>query len=150
MPWNMKYMFCRQNSNRLMMWLTVIDILCWRSLSFVNLSLMVLMAGTFGTNVKSALTSYDMMYSSCQSLVPVMCCLKSPVLRTWCGDFPTRIFRILANSFAVPWVTVPLLETMGLREFITVYGKYEFQGVPFGIHIAPSYFTLMIMKLQKA
>ena len=47
------------------MWLTANDVLCWRSLSFVSLSLVVLMAGTIGTDVKSALTSYDMMHSSC-------------------------------------------------------------------------------------
>ena len=35
----------------LIIWLTDIDDLCWRSLSFVSLTLMVLMTGIIGTEV---------------------------------------------------------------------------------------------------
>ena len=33
--------------------------------------------------------------------------------------------------------------------FTTEYGKYEFLGVPFGIHVAHSYFTFMINETLK-
>ena len=33
--------------------------------------------------------------------------------------------------------------------FTTEYGKYKFLCVPFGIHVAPSYFALMIKETLK-
>ena len=40
--------------------------------------------------------------------------IQSLVLWTWWLDNPTNGFKILANSFAVLYVTVPVLEIMGL------------------------------------
>ena len=75
---------------------------------------MMLMIGPMGADVKSAFYLYDMMHSSCFNQILFICSTKSLVLWTWCGDFPTRGFRILASSFAVSYETSTLLETMGL------------------------------------
>ena len=38
------------------------------------------------------------------------------MLLMWCGDLPTKGFRILASFVATPLVTDPQLDTIGLRE----------------------------------
>ena len=48
-----------------------IDVLCWSPLFLDNLFLMMFIAGWIGTDVKSALTSYEMIHSSCWSLMPL-------------------------------------------------------------------------------
>ena len=75
---------------------------------------MMLSEGWIGTDVKSALTSYDMMISSDLSWMPSRCYKNSLLFCTWYGDFPTRGFRILDNSLDVSYVTAPMLESMGL------------------------------------
>ena len=72
-------------------------------------------AGLIGTDVKSALTSYDTITSSGPSVMPFRCSMKSWLLQMWCGDFPTRGLRILDDSFDVKYITAPMLETMGLK-----------------------------------
>ena len=57
--------------------------------------------GFIGTDVKSALTSYDTIASSGPSVIPFSCSMKSWLLQMWCGDFPTRGLRIFDNSFDV-------------------------------------------------
>ena len=49
------------------------------------------------------------MISSGSSWMPLRCSKKSWLLWMWCGDFPTRGFRILDNSFNVVYVTAPML-----------------------------------------
>ena len=56
---------------RQMMLFTVIDVLCWSSLSCTSWSWMILMTGPLGTDVKSAFTSYDMIHSSCYNWIPL-------------------------------------------------------------------------------
>ena len=55
-----------------------------------------------------------MMHSPCLSLTSLMWSIKSLVLWMWWLDNPTNGFKMLANSFAVLYVTVPVLEIMGL------------------------------------
>ena len=76
---------------------------------------MISRAGLIGTDVKSALTSYDTIASSGPNVMPFRCSMKSWLLLMWCGDFPIRGLRILGNSFGVEKVTAPMLETMGLN-----------------------------------
>ena len=104
LSWNRKCVFFKQkllSPNRQMMLLTVLVVLCWSSLSCSRCFLMMLMAGSMGTDVNSTFTSYDMMYSSCCSWMHFICCMKSQVFWTLCGDFPTKGFRIVASSFDV-------------------------------------------------
>ena len=76
---------------------------------------MMVMAGSIGMEVKSKLTSLDIIHSFSCSLMPSMLWMKSWVLWTWWGDLPTRGLRILDSSLALSCVTAPLLEMMGLR-----------------------------------
>ena len=55
--------FFMQNSIRLMICTTLIDVLRWSSWSSSYVLLMMLMAGSMGTVVKSDVTSYDTMFS---------------------------------------------------------------------------------------
>ena len=103
-----KHVLLRQNSSRLVICCMVMVVLFCRSLSLST-------TGWIGTDVKSAVTSYEMIHSPCCSLMPLRCSIKSLMLWTWCVVIPTSGFRILANSLAVLYVTVPVLETMGLR-----------------------------------
>ena len=62
---------------------------------------MMEMADSTGTDVNSALTSYDAMHSSGCSWMPLILSMKSRLFITWCGDMPTRGFSILDSSLAV-------------------------------------------------
>ena len=97
--WKVKYVLLKQNSRRQMMFLTVIDVLCWSPGSSSRSFSMMLRAGWMGTEVKSAFTSYDMMVSSGPSWMPLRCCRNSWLFWTWWGDFATRGFKILDSSF---------------------------------------------------
>ena len=57
-------MFFEQNSSRQEMCFTVMLVLLCNSLSSSRCFLMILIAGSIGIDVKSALTSYDIMHSS--------------------------------------------------------------------------------------
>ena len=69
----------------------------WSSSSFL---LMMVIAGSIGTDVKSAGTSYEAIHSPGCSIIPLTCCSKSPVFLMWCGDFLTNALRIRDNSLA--------------------------------------------------
>ena len=101
LPWNKEYVFLKLNSNRQMMLFTVMDVLCWSTLSCSIWSWMILMTGPMATDMKSAITSHDMIHSSCLNWISLICCTMSLLLLTWCGDLPTRGFRILASSLDV-------------------------------------------------
>ena len=70
--------------------------------------------GSIGTDVNNDSTSKDIILSSGLSWMPSMLCMKSMLFLTWCGEPPHRGLMILANSFAVEWVTDPMLEMIGL------------------------------------
>ena len=73
-------------------------VLLWSSGSNSNLFLMMVMADSMDTDVKSAETSYEVIHSVGCNLIPLTCCTKSPVFLIWCGDFPTNGLRILDES----------------------------------------------------
>ena len=62
---------------------------------------MISKAGFIGTDVNSALTSYETITSSGPNVMAFRCSMKSWLLQMWCGDFPTRGLRILDNSLDV-------------------------------------------------
>ena len=97
--WNM--CSSSQNSSRQVICFTVIDLLCWSSVSSSRSFLMMLSAGWMGTDGKSALTSYNMIISSELMWMPSRCCINYLLFWTWYVDFPTRGFRILDNSLDV-------------------------------------------------
>ena len=72
-------------------------------------------AGSIGTDVNSASTSNDIIHSSGFNWKTSRLCMKSMLFFTWCDDLPTRDLRILESSFAVAWVTDPMLEIIGLN-----------------------------------
>ena len=90
-------------------------VLLWRSASCCNLLLMMSSADGIGTEVNNALTSYDVIQSPSSSFIFLISSMNSLELFTWCSVDPTSGFIILANSFATPYVTEPILENMGLR-----------------------------------
>ena len=72
-------------------------------------------ADATGIDVKSAVTSNDVIHSPSSNLMFLISSAKSFLLFTWKMDLPTRGFRILDSSLATPYVTEPILDTMGLR-----------------------------------
>ena len=79
---------------------TFMVVLVWSSGSISNFFLMMVIADSIGTDVKSAETSYEVIHSVGLSVIPLTCCTKSPVFLIWCGDFPTNGLRILESSLA--------------------------------------------------
>ena len=58
---------------------TFMVVLRWSSGSNSNFFLMMAMADSIGTDVKSAETSYEVIHSVGCSMIPLTCCTKSPV-----------------------------------------------------------------------
>ena len=104
-----------QNSSRQMMWSTVMLVLLLRVGSSSMCFLMILIAGSVGMEVNSALTSYDMMHSSGWSFIFLILSRNSLLFCTWWEDLPTRGLMIFASSFAVSYVADPLLDIIGLN-----------------------------------
>ena len=77
LPWKVKYILLKQNSRRLMIWLTDMLVLCWSSPSSSNNFLMISMADCISTDVNSAFTSWDMIHWCYCSFMPCICCMKS-------------------------------------------------------------------------
>ena len=77
LPWNWKYMVFKQNYSRLMMCSTFMGVLVWSSGSSSNFLLMMVMADSIGTDVKSAETTYEVTHSPGCNLIPLTCCTKS-------------------------------------------------------------------------
>ena len=94
-----------QNSSRQMMWSTVMLVLLLRVGSSSRCFLMILMAGSMGMDVNSALTPYDMMHSSGWSLMFLMLSRNSLLFCTWWWDLPTRGLMIFAYFFTSLWMT---------------------------------------------
>ena len=108
-------MWVRQNFSREVICGIDMAVLCGREVSCCNLCLTICMEGWTGTEVKSALTSKDVMTSPGCSFLSCICWMKCWVFLRWCGDLPTRGLMICESSLATPYVIDPLLETMGLR-----------------------------------
>ena len=62
---------------------------------------MILRAGSTGTDVNSAVISYEQRYSPGLKVTLLTLSTKSLVLWTWC-DFPTKGLSILARTLATP------------------------------------------------
>ena len=97
-----KYLLCRQNPNRCMMWCIDIIVLCWCYVSCSNLCLITSMAWLTGTEVKRSLTSYEKMHSPVSSSVFLIYSTNSWVLLAWHVDLPTSGLRFMAYSLADP------------------------------------------------
>ena len=70
-------MFLRQNSNNVEICCLDMDILLWSSASCFNLFLMMVMAGSTGTNVNRTFSSKEMMHSPSPNLMFLTCSTKS-------------------------------------------------------------------------
>ena len=68
-----------------------------------------------GMEVKSEVTSWEARHSPIWRVNFLALDTRSPVLCTWWGDLPTSSLMTLLRTLATPYVTEPLLETMGLR-----------------------------------
>ena len=113
LPWNWKYLVLTQNSSSLMIWSTVMDVLWWNSWYSSSYLLMMLMAGSVGTDVKSAEASYEEIHS-CWSCIPWFWSTKSLVLYIF-GGFAYSDLRTLASFFAASYMVLPLLKAIVLR-----------------------------------
>ena len=72
------------------MWDIDMEVICGRVVSYCSLSLTIWMDGCTGTEVKRALTSYEVMICPVSNLLPCSCCMKCWVFLRWWGDWPTR------------------------------------------------------------
>ena len=79
-------MFLRQNSRSLTV--CCMDMLVlWGSVgSCCSVCLTMFTEGSIGTEVKMALTSYDVIISPGSSFTFCMCCMKCWFFLRWCGD----------------------------------------------------------------
>ena len=77
LPWKVKYVVLRQNSSRQDMCFTVMDVLWCKSLSSSRCFFMMDIAGSIGTDLKSASTPNDIIHSSGCSWMPSRLCMKS-------------------------------------------------------------------------
>ena len=100
LPWNEKYVFLRQNSNKQEMCFTVMVVLRCKFLSSYRSFFMMSFAGSMGIEVKKAFISKDIIHSSGFSLMSSKLCMKSWLFFTWCGDLPTRGLSILDSFLA--------------------------------------------------
>ena len=82
--------------------------------SFSNKSLIMLTAGSIGTEVNNGETLYEQRHSPGRRVTPLALFIKYLVLCIWWVDLPTSGFRTLLRM-ATPYVTEPQLERMGLR-----------------------------------
>ena len=91
--WNWKCAFLRQNSCRLMICFTLIDVLCW---SFSSTDI----------NMKSEETLIRGMHSSCWSCILWIWPTKSFVFLIWWRDLFTSGLKTQASSFSISYVVV--------------------------------------------
>ena len=105
-------------------------------------------AGSIGTEVNNAETSKEQRYSPGRRVTSLTLLTKSLVLYMWCGDLPTNGFSTLARTLATPYVTDPLLDTMGLREVPVLWilgNPYNLGGVqPIGYMVLYVPYSLFI------
>ena len=76
-------MFSRQNSNNVMLCCIDIDVLLQSSMSCSNLFLMIVMAGSTGTDVNNAFTSQDIIHSPSSGVMFLSCSTKSCLFLMW-------------------------------------------------------------------
>ena len=81
---------------------TSITVLSMWVRSFSSRFLMMLRAGSTGTEMNRADTSYELRHSTGAKVMCLAYSTKSWVLFMLCGDLPTKGFRILASSLATP------------------------------------------------
>ena len=82
LPWKVKYVVLWQNSSRQEMCLTVLAVLLCKSLSSSRCFFMMDITGSIGTDVKSASTSNDIIYSSGFNWMSSRLCMKSMLFFT--------------------------------------------------------------------
>ena len=82
--------------------LTGNTVLSFIVLSFSYRSLIIPSAGSIGTEVNGAVTSYELRHSPGSNVTLLACLTKSWVLWMWCGDLPTRGLSILVSTLATP------------------------------------------------
>ena len=107
-------MVLRQNSNSLMMCCIDMDVLRCSCMSCSSLCLMMVMAGSTGTDVKRVFTSYDVIHSPCPSMMYLIWSTKFWMFLMWCGECPSTGLMMLTSSLAIPYMTALLLDTMGI------------------------------------
>ena len=95
--------------------LTSYTVLSFRVLSFPSRSLIMSSAGSTGTEVNKAVTSYDLRHSPGINITLLTCSTKSWVLWMWWRDLSTSDLSILVSTLATQYVTDPWLDTIGMR-----------------------------------
>ena len=92
----------RQNSNKEVIWVMDMEVLCGSVLSCCNLCLTICMAGWTGTEVNRALTSNEVMLSPVSNFLSCICWMKCWVFFRWCGDWSTKGLIMWESSLATP------------------------------------------------
>ena len=90
--WNEKYVLCRQNPRRPTMCCTDNTVLSCNLSSFSKRSLILFRAGSIGTEVKSAVTLYDVRHSPSWRVIFLALFTKLLVLCIWWGIYPLKVW----------------------------------------------------------
>ena len=98
-PWKEKYVLCRQNPNKSIMFCTDNTFLLHNEVSWPSMPCMILSAGSTSTDLNSAVTSYEQGHSPGWRVTLLNLSTNSLVLCTWCNDFPTKGFKYLSKDF---------------------------------------------------
>ena len=101
-PWKEKYVLCRQNPNDSIMFCTDNTVLLCNEVSSSSSPCMILSAGSTGTELNIAVTSYEQRHSPGWRVTLLTFSTKSLVLCTWYGDFPAKGLIMLARTLAIP------------------------------------------------
>ena len=97
----------------MMFWMDMLVLWCSVE-SCVNFCCIMCMEGSTGTEVKRALTSFEIISSPGSSLAFCMCWTECCVFLRCGGDWPTKGLMMYASSFANPYVMEHLLDIIGL------------------------------------
>ena len=108
-------MVFRQIANRVVIWFTDSSLLSFSVVSWFSRSLITDTASVTGILVNRAVTSKDTIFlpgrTSNSSIFVTNCML---FFSKW-SVFPTRGLEMLAKNFAVLYVILPILDTIGLN-----------------------------------
>ena len=96
--WKEKWVLCRQNPKSSMIFCTFSTVLSFSFSSFSNKSLIMLRAGSIGTEVKREVTSYAVRHSPSWRVTLLALFTKSLEFCIWWGDLPTRGFNTLMRT----------------------------------------------------
>ena len=102
LPWKRKSVFIRQNSSVQMICSTEIDVLWWNYQSCSSFLLMIMMAGSIGKDIKSAVSSWEVISRGPGKQSPLYSLYGRwfPTHGTWCKNIQLSLYRYKEQHFS--------------------------------------------------